>query len=78
MRGYLRLHDPQYSGSSSRTSVASDASAPDGQWGTPHAAMDPQLACPLTSTVPGLRTPRDPVLRQSGSLSLADGLYVFE
>ena len=76
-RGYPRSHDPQYSGSSSPTSAASDASAPDGRWGTPHASMHPQFARPLTPPLPSLRTPRDPVLRQSGSLSLADAWSQF-
>jgi hypothetical protein len=77
LRGYPRSYDPQYSGSSSPTSAASDASAPDGRWGTPHATIHPQFARPLTPPLPSLRTPRDPVLRQSGSLSLADAWSQF-
>lgn len=77
LRGYPRLHDLQYSGSSSPTSAVSDASAPDGRWGAPHAAMHPHFARPLTPPLPSLRTPRDPVLRQSGSLSLADAWSQF-
>ncbi len=76
LRGYPRSHDPQYSGSSSPTSVASDASAPDRGWGTPHTIMQSQFAHPLTPP-PVLRTPRDPVLRQSGSLNLADAWSQF-
>ncbi|KAF8495572.1 fungal-specific transcription factor domain-containing protein [Russula emetica] len=64
-RGYPRSHDPRYSRSSSPTSAASDAT------------MHPQFARPLTPPLPGLRTPRDPVLRQSGSLSLADAWSQF-
>jgi hypothetical protein len=77
LRRYPRSHDFQYSGSSSPTSAASDASAPDGRWGAPHATMHPHFARPLTPPLPSLRTPRDPVLRQSGSLSLADAWSQF-
>ena len=77
LRGYPRSHDPQYSRSSSPTSAASDASAPDGRWGAPHATMHQQFARPTTPLLPGLRAPRDPVLRQSGSLSLADAWSQF-
>jgi len=76
LRGYPRSHDPQYSRSSSPTS-ASDASVPDGRWGAPPATMHQQFARPLTPPLPGLRTQRDPVLRQSGSLSLADAWSQF-
>jgi hypothetical protein len=77
LRGYPRSHDLQNSGSSSPTSAASDASAPDGRWGVPHATMHPHFARPLTPPLPSLRTPRDPVLRQSGSLSLSDAWSQF-
>jgi len=77
LRGYPRSHDPQYSGSSSPTSAASDASAPDGYWGVPHATIHPQFARPLTPPLPSLRTPRDPELRKSSSLSLADAWSLF-
>lgn len=70
LHGYPRSHGPQYSRSSSPTSAVSDASAP-------HATMHRQFARPLTPPLPGLRTPRDPVLRQSGGLSLADAWSQF-
>jgi len=73
--GYPRSHE--YSRSSSPTSAASDASAPDGGWGAPHATTHQQFARPLTPSLPGFRTQRDPVLRQSGSLSLADAWSQF-
>ena len=76
LRGQPRSHDPQYSESSSPTSATSDASALDMRWGAPHAAMQPQFARPLTPPPPGLRR-RDSVLRQSGSLSLADAWSQF-
>jgi hypothetical protein len=77
LRGYPRSHVSQYSRSSSPTSAASDAGAPDGRWGAPHATMHQQFARPITPPLPGLHTPRDPVLRQSGSLSLADAWSQF-
>jgi hypothetical protein len=67
-RGHPRSYDPQYSESPSPTSAASDASAP-------HAAMQPRFARPPTPPH-GLRT-REPVLRQSGSISLADAWSQF-
>lgn len=63
LRGHPRSYDPQYSESPSPTSATSDASAS-------HVAMQPGFARPPTPPH-GLRR-RDPVLRQSGSLSLAD------
>ena len=79
LRGYPRSHDPQYSGSPSPTSAVSDACTPDGRWGASHATMHPQFAHELTPPLPtgSLRTPRDPELRQSGSLSLADAWSLF-
>ena len=77
LRGYPRSRDPQYSRSSSPASAASDISAPDGRWGAPRATMHPQFARPLTPPLPSLRTPREPELRQSGSLSLADAWSQF-
>ena len=68
--GCPRSHDHQYSGSLSPTSAALGA-------GAPHVTMHPQFARPLTPPLPDLRTPRDPVLRQSGSLSLADAWSQF-
>ena len=63
LRGHPRSYDPQYSESPSPTSATSDSSAS-------YTAMQPQFARPVTPP-PGLRL-RDPVLRQSGSLSLND------
>ena len=68
LSGHPRSYDPQYSESPSPTSATSDASVP-------HAAMQPRFARPPTPPH-GLGT-RDPVLRQSGSLSLADAWSQF-
>lgn len=70
LRGHPRSLDPRYSENSTPTSATSDASALDARWDAPHATMQPQFARPVTPP-PGLRT-RDPVLRQSNSLSLND------
>ena len=75
--GAMQIPLLTYLRSSSPTSAVSDASAPDGQLGVPH-ATDLQLARPLTAPLPGLRTLHDLVLQQSGSLSLANALYLLE
>jgi hypothetical protein len=71
LRGHPRSYDPQYSEGSSPASTTSDASTC-----APHTAMQPQFARPLTPPPPDFRT-RDPVLRQSGSLSLTDAWSQF-
>ena len=72
LRGHPRSHDPQYSEGSSPASTTSDASTR-----APHTAMQPQFARPLTPPPPPDFRARDPVLRQSGSLSLTDAWSQF-
>lgn len=80
-RGHLSLppHDAQYSeGSSPISAISSDASAIDARWGAPlrTADMHPQFARPRTPPLPDSRA-RDPVLRQSGSLTLTEAWSQF-
>jgi hypothetical protein len=78
LRRHPRSHGPPYLESLCPTSASSDASAVDEHWEPPHAAIQPPFARPPPPPrgPPSLRT-RDPVLRQSGSLSLADAWSQF-